>query len=295
MYNCVQFQSMDPIELVPDRSVLEEEYLMSTQLAELPMPRPMPPAQNDQVLVCLLGGFRLLRFGQQLEVLISGKALTLLSSLALHLETGVTRDALLDLLWPEQDCEQSAVSLHSLIYSLHRRLRDDLQDASAVVYNNGSYLLNRAAGVSTDVARFDALGGEGNRLVTVNQDLEAVRHYGRALALYRGDLATGTDVYAVIERERLRANFLTILAWLADRSYREADYSSALEYASRLLAHDPCREDAHRVVMRAHVHRGERSQALRQYHLCEQVLRREFDIAPETATTTLFDRIRGAP
>jgi DNA-binding SARP family transcriptional activator len=99
----------------------------------------------------------------------------------------------------------------------------------------------------------------------------------------------------VIERERLRANFLTILAWLANRSYREADYSSALEYASRLLANDPCREDAHRVIMRAHVHRGERAQALRQYHLCEQVLRCEFDIAPETATTALFDRIRGAP
>lgn len=268
---------------------------MSTQLAERPTPRPIPPVQNDSVLVCLLGGFRLLRFGQQLEVVISGKALTLLSSLALHLETGVTRDVLLDLLWPEQDSEQSAVSLHSLIYSLHRRLRDDLQDASAVVYNNGSYLLNRAAGVSTDVARFDAMVGEGNRLATVNQDLEAARRYEHALALYRGDLATGTDVYAVIERERLRASFLTILAWLANRSYREADYTSALEHASRLLANDPCREDAHRVVMRAHVQRGERAQALRQYHLCEQVLRREFDIAPETATTALFDRIRGAP
>ena len=45
------------IELVPDLSVLEEEYLMSTQLAELPMPRPRPLAQNDQVLVCLLGVF----------------------------------------------------------------------------------------------------------------------------------------------------------------------------------------------------------------------------------------------
>jgi DNA-binding SARP family transcriptional activator len=280
--------------LVPDLSVLEEEYLMSTQLAELPMPRPRPPVQNDQVLVCLLGGFRLLRFGQQLEVLISGKALTLLSSLALHLETGVTRDVLLDLLWPEQDSEQSAVSLHSLIYSLHRRLRDDLQDASAVVYNNGSYLLNRGAGISTDIARFDAMVGEGNRLAEAKCD-EAAGHYEHALALYRGDLSVGTDIYTVIERERLRANFLTILAWLADRSYREADYSSALEHASRLLANDPCREDAHRVVMRAHVHRGERAQALRQYHLCEQVLRREFDIAPETATTTLFDRIRGAP
>lgn len=268
---------------------------MSSQLAEHPTPRSKSSVQYDSVLVCLLGGFRLLRFGQELEVVISGKALTLLSILALHLETGVTRDALLDLLWPEQDSEQSAVSLHSLIYSLHRRLSPDHQNASAVIYNNGSYVLNRAAGVSTDVARFDAIVSEGNRLATINQEVEAARHYEHALALYRGDLATGTDVYAVIERERLRANFLTLLAWLANRSYREADYTAALEHASRLLANDPCREDAHRVLMRTHLRRGERSQALRQYRLCEQVLRREFDAEPEAATITLFDRIRSDP
>jgi DNA-binding SARP family transcriptional activator len=88
---------------------------------------------------------------------------------------------------------------------------------------------------------------------------------------------------------------LTLLAWFADRSYRQADYAPAQEYALRLHAHDACREDAHRVVMQAHVRLGERAQALREYRLCEQVLRCEFDIAPEAATKALYDRIRGDP
>lgn len=268
---------------------------MLTQMAEHPNLRREPQVQDDHMLVCLLGSFRILRNGQPLEALIVGKAVTLLSALALHLETGVPRDALLELLWPEQDSGQSAVSLHSLIYSLQRRLRSDRADEATVVYANGSYALNTAAGVSTDIARFGALVVEGNRLATIDQHAEAASHYERALALYRGDLVTGTDVYAVIERERLRMSFLTCLAWLADRSYREADYSAALEHASRLLANDPCREDAHRVVMRTHVRRGERAQALRQFRLCEQVLHREFGVEPEAATTALFDRIRSDP
>jgi DNA-binding SARP family transcriptional activator len=255
----------------------------------------LPQTQSERYLVCLLGGFLLLRFGRPLDVLIAGKAMALLSTLALHLETGVPREALLDLLWPEQDVEQSAGSLHSLVYSLHRRLGVDGAGAAPVIHVNGSYALNRAAGVSTDMARFGALVLEGNRLASSHRDTEAANRYEQALALYRGDLATGTDVYAVIERERLRATFLTVLAWLADRSYRETDYATALKHASRLLATDPCREDAHRVIMRAHVKLGERSQALRQYRLCEQILRTEFEAEPEATTTELFEAIRSHP
>ena len=271
---------------------------VAMELVHLPGTRGTAPdldEATEATLVCLLGRFRLLHGGQSLDALIAGKAMTLLATLGLHLETGVPRDTLLELLWPDQDDEHSAVSLHSLIYSLHCRLRRVRPDAATIVFANGSYALNTAAGVSTDIARFDALVGEGNRRAAARQDAAAAACYGRALELYRGDLATGSDVAAVIERERLRASFLTILAWLADRTYREADYTATLVHAARLLAYDPCREDAHRLVMRAHVRRGERAQALRQYRLCEDVLEREFEAVPEAATTALFDQIRCDP
>jgi DNA-binding SARP family transcriptional activator len=247
------------------------------------------------VLVCLLGNFRLLRRGEPLNLLIAGKAMTLLSQLALHLNSGVPREGLLEMLWPEQDAAHSMVSLNSLVYSVQRRLRDGTRDGAAVIYSNGCYYLNAAAGVSTDIARFDTLVDCGNRLAAARHDQAATLCYTRAVDLYRGDLCTGDDVYAVIERERLRASFLTLLAWLADRAYQYGDYAAALGYALQLLACDPCREDAHRVVMRARVHRGERAQAMRQYRLCEQALRREFEAAPEALTTELFNRIRLDP
>jgi DNA-binding SARP family transcriptional activator len=62
-----------------------------------------------------------------------------------------------------------------------------------------------------------------------------------------------------------------------------------------MLASDPCREDAHRLVMRCYVRLGERAQALRQYQLCKQILRAEYDVAPEDATTALYDRVRLEP
>src|SRR6266536_369465 len=78
---------------------------------------------------------------------------------------------------------------------------------------------------------------------------------GRSVQLYRGDLAVETDVGGVLERERLRARFLSLLAYLADERYRAGEYGACLDDAWCLLGHDPCREDAHRVVMRCYVRR----------------------------------------
>src|SRR5215208_6703892 len=99
---------------------------MLAQVTALPDPRHVEQEHNEGMLVCLLGSFRLLRKGQPLETLIAGKPADLLAALALHLETGVSRDALLELLWPQQETDHAADSLHSLIYSLHRRLRSVL-------------------------------------------------------------------------------------------------------------------------------------------------------------------------
>src|SRR5205823_6726736 len=119
--------------------------------------------------------------------------------------------------------------------------------------------------------------------------------YRRAAELYRDDLCLAVDAQAVMERERLRARYLTLMAQLAEHHYRAGDYSTALEYLWRLLARDPYREDAHRLVMRCYLRRGERAAALHQYQVCVDVLRAEFAAAPEAATVALFDQIRVDP
>jgi DNA-binding SARP family transcriptional activator len=269
---------------------------MVAALPEIRIPAmPVSDQQPPTIMICLLGGFRLLQDDRPLDVPIAGKAKALLATLALHLESGVPREELLETLWPEQEITQSTVSLNSLVYSLHRRLRESAREPTAVVYANRSYHLNQKAGFSTDIACFDTLVERANWLATSGKTGDAAWHYRCALDRYRGDLCTGTDIYAVIERERLRARFLTVLAWLADHAFDDGDYVSALDYALRLISCDPCREDAHRVVMRARVRRGERAQALRQYRLCAYVLRDEFDADPEASTTELFDRIRVDP
>jgi DNA-binding SARP family transcriptional activator len=82
---------------------------------------------------------------------------------------------------------------------------------------------------------------------------------------------------------------------LADIARRDRDYSSALEYASLVLKYDAGREDAHRTLMCCYAQLGQRVQAMRQFLLCERLLREEFDAVPEPATRELYDRLRLCP
>lgn len=247
------------------------------------------------VFVRVFGGFQLLQRGKPIVLRGRGKSEALLQELAVHSTEYVSRETLLERLWPDSDPDLAGQSLNSLVYFLNKLLRDGLRGASAVVNAEGTYRLDREVGVTSDIWLFDQLSRAGDRLAILGDDARAVPLYARAIELYRGDLQGQEDVDVVLRRENLRARYLTLLARLAQYHFMGEEYEESLGYALRLLQSEPCREDAHRLVMACYVRRGERAQALRQYRLCETILCSEFDVKPEPATTALFQQVRGDP
>lgn len=248
-----------------------------------------------RILICLLGDFRVLKQGHPVRISSGSKTETLLCSLALKPEYCALRDVLLNTLWPNTQTPFATQSLNSLVYSLNKLLGDGAGSVPSVVYDDGVYRLNVEAGVGVDIENFQILARAGQERERAGDRSESIMLYQQAIQLYRGDLRAGMDVQAVMERERLRALYLTLLARVADYSFAQGDYATCLESALALLANDPYREDAHRLLMRCYVRNGERAQALRQYKLCEQILRSEFDAAPEPSTRALYDLIRLKP
>lgn len=247
------------------------------------------------VMICFLGEFRLLKRGQEVLVGAGTKTRALLGRLALQSAQGAQREQLISAIWPERDPFSGGQSLSSLVYSLRRLLSDGIEGAAPVLQDHGYYRLNRDAGIEVDVTRFETLSEEGDRLGRSGDAEAAYRAYARAASFYRGDLADDGDIAVVIQREHYRAMYLTILARVADKCFREADYETCLDAALKLLMKDPCREDGHRLVMRCYVRLGRRAQALRQFRICEEILRGEFDAAPEPVTLSLFEQIRLEP
>ncbi len=250
---------------------------------------------NWPVMICLLGNFRLLKCGQPVVVPSNGKVEALFASLALRHGAPLARDTLLSLLWPNHDPMLAGQSLNSLVYTLRKQFADVLGGATPILQGDGYYRLNTEAGVGVDMMQFEALVEEANGHLRLDDHPTAIATYSRAVDVYQGDLWSSIDIFAAMERERLRACYLNVLAQLADHYFAQHMYAGCLDYAQRLLASDACREDAHRLVMRCYVRLGERAQALRQYQLCTRILHQEFDAAPERATVTLYEQVRLNP
>jgi DNA-binding SARP family transcriptional activator len=85
---------------------------------------------------------------------------------------------------------------------------------------------------------------------------------------------------------------LDALHTLAVYYEKQGIYDRAQRYASRQLALQPWREEAHRQLMRALALAGDRSAALAHYKTCCRLLADELSVEPAPETTALYERIR---
>jgi two-component SAPR family response regulator len=116
-----------------------------------------------------------------------------------------------------------------------------------------------------------------------------------AVKLYEGDLLEGHYCdWALRERERLRCCYLDCLYYLMRYFSSSANIPQALLYGQEILRADPLREDVHRQMMRLFDADGQRSCAVRQFHLCREVLRTELGIPPMPETELLYRELIGS-
>ena len=99
-----------------------------------------------------------------------------------------------------------------------------------------------------------------------------------------GDLSGG-------ERERLVALYLTGAGRLARLLLDAGDLFETINWSQKVLAIDPCWEEAYRLLMRVHMSNGNRPLAIRAYRQCQQVLSDELGIGPMNETTLLYEQI----
>ena len=127
---------------------------------------------------------------------------------------------------------------------------------------------------------------------TENDRAREIQSLTTAAQLYEDDLLPALyDDWLTPLREDYRRRISEVLHRLATLFEEQKEYAAAIPCAERLVALDSLCESHHQLLIRLHAANHDRASALRAYHQCMRVLRREMGVEPGPATLELFERI----
>jgi DNA-binding SARP family transcriptional activator len=253
--------------------------------------RHLPPLE-----IRCLGPFQVYQAGQELKLRQSKKSLDIFKYLLAHRERPVSKDTLIHLLWPEVEAGRGAHRLHLAISGLRAILNPREQETlDYILFREDAYLINPLAPVKVDVDLFFAYYKQGMEMAKAGRKSEALAAFEAAVALYRDDYLIENlyDDWTSTTRQHLRQMYLTALAQMCAAYLRQSRDHDCEVAARRMLTHDSCSEEGHRFLMLVYSRAGQRTQALRQYQLYADTLRKELDADPSPVLNDLYREIAG--
>lgn len=204
----------------------------------------------------------------------------------------VHEEQILEHFWPD-DREKGKKNVYWATSVTRRCLREQKGDAEVLERKAESLRLKDDVPHWHDFNEFEAAYESGLK-AQENGDLETARGYFRRLEqLYTGSYMEGCYLdWAVRRRDQCEKQLVDAMCRLAELSYEAGDYREALEASHRAVEHDACRQSAHLIAMRSFIELGQPEQAIEQYQDCEQRLRREYQIEPNTELIEVYYRAR---
>ncbi len=204
---------------------------------------------------------------------------------------GRSREQISLAFWPDASAAQAKNSVHVALHHLRRVLgRNDF-----VLYERDRYIINWALGVEVDAMAFERdLEIARRALSAAPASPDAVSHLRAALALYHGDFLEDENAgdWHLEERDRLRRLRTEGLVTLGEHLMAAGSYADAVDVYRQLVRADEWDEAAHRHLMSALAHSGQRGEALRHYDRVIAVLQKELGSAPARETVALYDQLR---
>ncbi len=241
-----------------------------------------------------LFGMPKIEYREQVIKIERRKALALVAFLALH-DQPQSRDVAAELLWTDQDEDHARSSLRTTLRALTTPILVEWIQADR------SLLALKPDVVWVDVTAFTALLAQ-SRAHDHEPDTvceQCAELFKQAAALYRGDFLAGFhidtsaeyDAWQFTQQEWLRREYAGVLRQLSTYYADTQQTDQAIRYAQQWLAVDSLHEPAHRQLIRLYAAAGQRSEAVRQYKSCVELLHTELATPPEPETTRLYEAV----
>jgi len=259
-------------------------------------------APSEPVLrVYVLGQFRIERKTEQgVWQAIDGRlwhrrrARSLLGCLLSSPNRRLSREQVMDQLWPDLEIDIAANRLNGAVHELRQMLEPDLSRPAASRLLKLERDVLELAGhqqIWVDAEAFENLIKEAD---TSTDAVRTRQLQEEAATLYRGSylLEELYSEWAGQRRDALQRAWVGLLLNLAQSQAENEEYASAIETLDRLRTTDPTNETALQHLMMLLTQRDRRGEALQVYRRHQEMLQRDYESEPLPETVDLYEKLR---
>lgn len=251
-------------------------------------PLPAPRSTTPTLQAWALGQLKVMILDPNpREVVWATQKAAELCMLLLLRQRSVTKEELIEALWPDSDPARASTLLWTTMYRVRRALLRD-----SIGRRGQQYHLNGDWPVWFDVHEFERLVHPG-RVPAGERD--TIERLEEAVDLYQGHFFPQCYAdWCGETRQHLETDYLQALVTLVQYRERAGEYQRVAELCRRGLALDPYHEDFHYLLVSSHFHRDDGVNALAAYRRYVDRLRTDLNEAPSPRMLSLCREIERA-
>ncbi|MCS7462951.1 response regulator [Paenibacillus doosanensis] len=198
----------------------------------------------------------------------------------------VSKELILDTVWPQYTQDKALTHLHTAVYQIRKQLKEWDAEAS-IKYAHDSYCLVKAR-LTTDVELFERCltekAADEERQMRLNE---------QAFALYRGDYLEEHDyAWAKPRRRELLQRYIRLVYRMAEHDMGNGRELQAIERLCAAQEKEPYSEDICRLILAAYGQLKDADGLRRYYEAFAQFLMSELGTEPEEQTAELYTKLQ---
>ncbi|MBF0242590.1 MAG: hypothetical protein HQK64_08955 [Desulfamplus sp.] len=250
-----------------------------------------------KVNIKTLGGFLVSINNQPVadNIWEGNKPKLLLKSIICHNTREVSKDIIIDDIWPDAPMKSGEKSFKINLHRLRKVLEPDVNKQvgySYITMEAGRVSLDSEL-VTVDIDTFINLAKQGYESLARDEVLLALSFFERAAECYMGDFLAeeSYEEWIDLKRDSLKRYYIEMLMVMA-RVYEEQEQPfQAVEYLKKAIQADPLHEEAYQNLMIVYADAGMVKAATALYERWRQIAINELGVEPDLETQNIYKKI----
>jgi len=249
--------------------------------------------KNKKVYIQTFSGFNIYYGNKALSdnPIRRGKMWLVLEYMIAHYKRPISATELIDLLWPNDECENPTSSLNTMVYRLRKILSKYINDFKCIDFAHGQYIWNPNIECVIDTIEFERLIVQARN--EAQEDEKRVALYNKALDIYKGDFLRGenNEMWLISFVNYYKRLYYKAVDELATLYELKGAYDDVVSLYGEAIRVEPYEESLYEKQISLLIQLGEYENAKNQYQSISKILKNEFDTKPSMTLQGLYKEI----